>query len=255
MLGKLLKYDLKKLLKFICIFYIITLIIGILTRLFINTDSPFVMYLIGKILSGTLISMFASILINCLMGLWIRSFAHGVYKDESYLTHTLPVTKTQIYVSKFLTAVITAFLSLTVIVGAAFIAYYTSERWLMVKQMFFAGSAWRFTVLVLIIFFLEFVNLIQCGYTGIILGHKMNTGKVGFSVLFAFLVDTVSQLIILAFSAAAALVNVDFKELFVSQNVKVAQDVLLWLIPIYLLVIAADAIINIKLLNKGVNID
>ena len=83
----------------------------------------------------------------------------------------------------------------------------------------------------------------------------MNTGKVGFSVLFAFLVDTVSQLIILAFSAAAALVNVDFKELFVSQNVKVAQDVLLWLIPIYLLVIAADAIINIKLLNKGVNID
>ena len=255
MLGKLLKYDLKKLLKFLCVFYIITLAISILTRIFINTQTPFMVFLIGRILSGTLISMFASILINCLMGLWIKSFATGVYRDESYLTHTLPVTKTQMYLSKFFTAVITAFLCMAVIVATAFTAYYTKERWLTVKQTFFMGESGWFTVLILAIFFLEFVNLIQCGYTGIILGHRMNTGKVGFSVLFAFLADTASQMIVLAFAAVAALVNVDFKALFTSRNIQVAKGVLITLVPVYIAVIAVTALINIKLLKRGVDVE
>lgn len=255
MLGKLLKYDLKKHLKFICVFYIITLFISILTRVFINIRSPFIVFIIGRILSGALISLFANILINCLMGLWIRSFARGIYGDESYLTHTLPVTKRQIYLSKFFTCVVSAFLSVAVIVSTAIIAYYTQERWQIVKQMFFNGKAGTITVLTIVIVFLEFVNLIQCGYTGIILGHMMNTGKTGFSVLFGFLAETASQIAVLIFSAVAALVNGDFKALFASANAQVSESILIILIPVYLVIITVTALINIKLLNNGVNVE
>ena len=50
-------------------------------------------------------SMVASILINTMMRSWIR-FRDSIYKDESYLTHTLPVTKNNIYNSKFLQTLI-----------------------------------------------------------------------------------------------------------------------------------------------------
>ena len=48
MLGKLIKYDIKNILKFISVFYIITLIISVITRIFLNYDSPFIVFLIGK---------------------------------------------------------------------------------------------------------------------------------------------------------------------------------------------------------------
>ena len=256
MLTKLLKYDLKNVFKFISVFYIITLVLSILTRVFINKSSPLIVFIIGRVLSGALISLFANILINCIMGMWIRSFVRGVYKDESYLTHTLPVKKSEIYLSKLFTSVIVAAASVAVILAAAFIGYYTDGRWRIFKQLLFSGNqATTFTVLTVFIVFLEFVNLIQCGFTGIILGHRQNSAKTGLSVLFGFLVVTASQIVVLIFTAVAALVSVDFKQLFTSKNPAVAQDVLWWLIPVYIAIITVTALINIKLLNKGVDIE
>ena len=258
MLGKLLKHDLKNTLKFIFIFYTITIFLSILTRLFINTDTPFITFLIGRILSGTVISMFASILINCVMRLWLKSFAQGVYGDESYLTHTLPVTKTQIYLSKFLTSLIVAALSICVIIAAAFIAYYTDARWEMLKRMLFIGDTGIITVLAAVLVFLEFMNLIQCGFTGIILGHRQNRGKAGFSVLFAVIVETASQIAVIIFAGCAALFSADFKQLFTA-TATITQDVLYPVfavdIAIYVLIIAFIALLNIRLLKKGVDVE
>lgn len=258
MLGKLLKYDLKNSLKFISVFYIITILLSVLTRFFIDTETPFIAFLTGRILSGTLISMFASILINCVMRLWLKSFLHGVYGDESYLTHTLPVTKTQIYLSQFLTAITIAAVSICVIIAGAFIAYYTEERWEMLRQMLFMGSTGTITVLSAILVFLEFINLIQCGFTGIILGHRRNRGKAGFSVLFAIITETVSQVAVLIFAGFAALFSVDFKQLFTARAT-ITPDGLYPVfaieIAIYVLIIAAIALINVKLLKKGVDVE
>lgn len=258
MLGKLLKYDLKSTLKFISVFYAITIFLSVLTRFFINSESPFIVFLIGKILSGTVISMFASILINCVMRIWLKSFSRGVYGDESYLTHTLPVTKTQIYFSKFLTALIIAALSICVIISCAFIAYYTEARWEMLKQMLFMGDTGIITVLAAVLVFLEFINLIQCGFTGIILGHRQNHGKAGFSVLFAIIAETVSQIAVLIFAGCAALFSADFKQLFTA-TATLTQDVMYRVfaadIAIYVLIIAVIAALNVKLLKKGVDVE
>ena len=257
MLVKLLKYDLTKILKFISVFYIITLTLSILTRFFINTDSPFIVFIIGRILSGAVISMFANILINCIMGIWIRSFARNVYRDESYLTHTLPVTKKQIYLSKFLCVIIVAAISIAVITVCAFIAYYTDARWQIIKQMFFIdNNAALITLLSVLTVFLELINLIQCGFTGIILGHRQNSAKVGLSVLFAFVAQIVTQIIVLAFTGIAALISNDFRQLFQSQTAAVEiQKILYWIIPVYIIIIVFTAMLNIKILNKGVDVE
>ena len=127
MLGKLLKYDLKNIFKFLAIFYSLALFFATLTRIFFSIENSLVMNIIAQICSGTAISMMFSILINNLMRMWVR-FKHNLYGDESYLTHTLPVKKHTLYLSKSIVAVITLFTSVVVIGGTLFIAYYSKEN-------------------------------------------------------------------------------------------------------------------------------
>ena len=67
------------------------------------------------------------------MRCWAR-FTKNLYGDESYLTHTLPVTKNDIYNSKFLQTLIFCIISFLVIVLSLFIAYYTKDRWILLKE-------------------------------------------------------------------------------------------------------------------------
>ena len=142
------------------------------------------------------------------------------------------------------------------IIACAFFAYYTEERWAIVKM--YLGNAKLITLLAAISIFLEFINLIQCGFTGIILGHKQNRGKVGFSVLFAAIAETATQIIVLAFTACAALFSSDFRLLF-KTNAIPTQEQLYFVfaleITVYVLIIIFNALLNIKLLNKGVDVE
>ena len=105
MLGKLLKYDLKYMLKNMSVFYVLTIVFALLTRLFNVIGDAFIFNILSSICSGVTISMMVSILINTMMRSWVR-FNEFIYKDESYLTHTLPVTKNDIYDSTFIQSLI-----------------------------------------------------------------------------------------------------------------------------------------------------
>ena len=127
MLKKLLKYDLQNINKVVVIFYGLSLFFAILTRIFFSINNSFIMEVIGKICSGVTISMIFNILINNLMRLWSR-FRTNFYSDESYLTHTLPIDKKTLYLSKTLSSIITLFVSFLVIALSLFIAYYSKEN-------------------------------------------------------------------------------------------------------------------------------
>ena len=43
-------------------------------------------------------------------------------------------------------------------------------------------------LLAFLVFFLELLNVMQCGYMGMILGHKKNNKKIGVSVLYSFVI-------------------------------------------------------------------
>ena len=182
MLKKLLKYDIENILKILTTFYLLALFFGILTRLFLNIENSFIMNIIGQICSGVTISMTVNILINNLMRLWVR-FKNNFYGDEAYLTHTLPLSKKTLYLSKILTAVITLFISIVIIGITLYNAYYSQENIKILKNILLPvanildSTITKLLVSFLFVFFLEFVNVLQSGYTGIILGHRMNNTK------------------------------------------------------------------------------
>ena len=95
MLSKLLKYDLKYMIKSMSVFYILAIFFAVLTRIFFSLEKSVIITIIGQITVGCMFSMIANTLINTMMRSWVR-FRDSLYKDESYLTHTLPVTKNEL---------------------------------------------------------------------------------------------------------------------------------------------------------------
>lgn len=263
MLKKLIKYDLENTYKVLIIFYILSLFFAVLTRIFLNIDDSFIMDIIGKICSGISMSMIFNILINNLMRLWSR-FKNNFYGDESYLTHTLPITKNTLYLSKVLSSIITLFTSILVIGLTLFVAYYSKENVEIIKNLLLPlANAYDSTIInillaFLFIFFLEFANALQSGYTGIILGHKMNNIKTGFSVLFGFVTYIVTQIFVLLITFIVALFNSDIMNLFYTTeiiDVDIIKTMIYLAIIIYTVTLFVGYLINLKLFNKGVNVD
>ena len=263
MLKKLLKYDLKDKAKFLLIFYGLSIFFAILTRIFLNIESSFIMNVIGKICSGITISMLFNILVNNLMRFWVR-FKQNLYGDESYLTHTLPVTKKEIYLSKIITA-ITSLLASTLVIGLTiFIAYYSKENLELVKSFLlpitdiYEVSIIGLLISLLFVFFLEFINIIQIGFTGIILGHKMDSNKTIYSVIFGFAAYMVSQTFVLLIIFIVALFNKDMLNLFITNemiNIDMIKILVYMTIIIYIVMFVICYIVNVKLFKKGVNVD
>ena len=160
MLGKLLKYDLKWLYKVLIVFYILALIFSLIGRGFNSIENSVLFNILAQISFGIAISMMVSSLINCLMRSWVR-FIYNTYKDESYLTHTLPVKKNTIYLSKVLTSII-CMLTTTIIIGVClFICYYSEANIEALKSMLeLAADTYNTTVinLLLIIFAVLFLE-------------------------------------------------------------------------------------------------
>jgi len=263
MLKKLLKYDLQSIFKFIIIFYSLALFFALLTRIFFSIDNSLIMNILAQVCSGATISMLFSILINNLMRMWVR-FKSNFYGDESYLTHTLPIKKHTLYLSKFLTAIITLFISTLVIGLTLFIAYYSKENINFLKEILlpvanaYNSSIVKIIIAFLFIFFLEFANTLQSGYTGIIIGHMMNNAKVGFSVLFGFIAYIATQIIVLIMTYIAALFNSDLMNLFYTTeivNLEMVKVIIYLAIIIYIITLIIGYFVNIKLFNKGVNVE
>jgi hypothetical protein len=264
MLNKLLKYDLKYMIKNMFIFYILAIFFAITTRILFNIDQSVMIKIIGQISVGCMISMVASIIINVMMRSWVR-FRDSLYKDESYLTHTLPVTKNQLYNSKFILTLIFYFVSFIIVLLSLFITYYSKDNWIAITNYIktittgLNMSTLFFISMAIIIIFLEIFNAIQCGFFGIILGHKKDTGKIGYSVLFGFIIYLIAQMIILSLVYVYGLFDPTVMELFktgtINIDVNSFKSLAIVSSLLYLVIIFIMSILCKKALNKGVNID
>ena len=99
-------------------------------------------------------------------------------------------------------------------------------------------------------FFLEFANVLQSGFTGIILGHKMNSNKVVFSVLFGFAFYTFTQVFVLIMMFIVALFNKDIMNLFYTTeivNVNMIKVIIYLAIIIYTVTLLLGDFINVVL--------
>ena len=263
MLKKLLKYDLKYNYKILSVFYLIVLFFSILTRIFLSIDNSLMAEIIGKICSGTTISLIFSILINNIMRTWANLTVH-VYKDESYLLHTLPITKKQIYDSKILSVIITTLTSTIVIIVSLFISYYTKENFTALKQTLsiistiYNSKVLNLLFIVFTVIFLEIITMIQSGYNGLILGHMKNNNKMVYSILYGFISYMISQALTFLIIYLIAIFKTDIMDLFITStppSIDTLKLVMYIAIIIYIIYNVIYFILNIKLLSKGVNVD
>ena len=263
MLNKLLKYDLKYMIKNMSVFYILSLFFAITTRVLFSLDQTVMVNIIGQISVGCMFAMIVNTIINVMMRSWIR-FRDSIYKDESYLTHTLPVTKNAIYDSKFIQTLVFFIVSFVVVLISLFIAYYTKDRWLMVKGFVnnittgLEFNTFVFVISFLAVIFLEIFNAIQCGFLGIILGHKMNNNKTGFSVLFGFIAYLLSQSLVLFLVFLVGLFDSSIMDLFrnnIVLNTHSFKLLIILSIVLYLIIIAFMNMLCKMIFNKGVDVE
>ena len=264
MLNKLLKYDLKYMLKNMSVFYILTIFFSVTTRILFSLNQTIIINILGQISVGCMFAMITNILINTMMRSWVR-FRDSIYKDEAYLTHTLPVTKNELYNSKFIQTLIFFFIVFIVVLISLFIAYYSKDNWLVLTdyiKTITTGLNMRtsfFVIMFITLIFLEVFNAIQCGFYGMILGHKKNNGKLGYSILFGFIIYLLAQTLVLALVFVYGLFDSSVMELFktatVSIEVQAFKVLAIVASLLYLVIIFIMSILCKKELNKGVNIE
>lgn len=263
MLGKLLKYDLKWIYKVIVVFYILAIVFALLGRGLTEIENSVIFNIIGKICLGTSIGMMVSIIINNVMRIWSR-FINNMYKDESYLTHTLPVKKSTIYLSKALTSVITMITSSIVILVALMIAYYSKENLEAIKNTLNSmaevcdTSLIGFLTTTYIILFLEFIFAVFAGILGIIVGHKLNNNKIVVSLITGFAFYMIPGSITVMAIFVLGIFNPDVMNLFKTTNelsIETIKTILNMGIVLYIVYIFTYYFIGNKLLKKGINVE
>jgi len=263
MFVKLLKYELKDVLKMVWIFYAIGMFFALLTRLFFMVDGSTIMNIIGKICSGITISMIFNILINNVMRIWGR-FRQSLYGDESYLRHTLPVTKAEHYLSRFANSVLTMAISVAVIIALLFVAYYSKENLEILKMFLFPMTQaydcniGTILAVAIVVVFLEVLHMTQCGFSGIILGHRMNSAKMGMSVLFGLGIYMLTQIPVFLAIVVAGLFSPEIMDIVMSNGAMTPSAVKILLIvaiAVYTAMLLVGCVVNVKLLRRGVNVE
>jgi len=263
MLGKLLKYDLRWVYKLVGIFYILAFIFSVIGRVLSEIENSLVFNIVSQIAFGFAISMIVSSLINCLMRLWVR-FIRNIYKDEAYLTHTLPVNKKWVFVSKVTAGLICIFTTTIVALVCLFICYYSEANIEALKTILeLAATTYNTTViklllLVSVVLFLEIVFILLIGYVGIILGHKSNKNKMARSIVIGFVLYFIFQIITLGVIGVWGLFNSKVMNLINTTeiiNVETIKNVMYAGIGIYAVYTISLYCIGQKHLDKGVNVD
>ena len=263
MLNKLLKYDLKWIYKVIVVFYILGVLFALLTRIFSGIDNSLMFTILGKITSGAMISMLISALINGLLRSWVR-FVNNVYKDESYLTHTLPVKKSNIYLSKVLMALIVSFTSMVLAIVCIFIAYYSKSNMEVLKTFLklaadsYDTSVFSLILSVAVVLFLEITFIILIGYAAIIMGHRASQGKMAKSAVLGIVLYMATSSFTLLIMYIIGLFNkgimniIDTTEIV---NVSAIKSVMYIGMIIYLAYNILYFILGKIMFEKGVNVE
>ena len=261
MLGKLFKYDFKWINKTMYVYYAILFILSIAVKVVESMKQDLLLLVIDKIVSAMFIGCVVSIIITCIMRIWTR-FINSAYKDESYLTHTLPVTKNQIFNAKMISSVLSIIMSALVIVFCIAIVYLNKDTIEMLKAMYKSlidvyGSIFAlcFVIGLVLLILLEIIYLMMAGIFGIVTGYRFNNYKAIKSIIIAIVsygVLNVISFIILGIMSKFA----DFKivaDSFPSMNTMKIMG--FTFIIVYLVYNLAYYFISKKIFNKGVNVD
>ncbi len=264
MLKKLLKYDLKWIYKVILVFYALAIFFALLSFGLSKAENSTLLNVLAQISCGFTVAMVANCIVNSIMRSWVR-FRNNMYKDESYLTHTLPVSRNTVFLSKTLSAFICTFISTAVSAACIVLCYYNNDVIKeSVKTMLgsladsFGVSKAAVLAFLVFIVFLEIMFILITGYTGMIIGHRSNKMKMAKSIIIGFAVYLAFNVLTVGIICLAGIFDDRIMKIITSSDSVTAYVLKFFLIiavvvySVYNLILY---IIGSKCLEKGVNID
>lgn len=259
MLGKLIKYDLKWINKYMMIYFSVGFIFAILCKITSHFTNVFVGLVLDKICSGIEIACLVSILVNCLMRCWVR-FRNNLYKDESYLTHTLPVSKATIYNSKILASFISIIIAVIIIIICFSIVGLNEVLIKQIKNVFADKEVAVLFIIFCLIVLLEITYLVLCGIIGNILGHQSNNHKMAKTILITIILYGLLQCLLIGVIFIIGAFNNDVRQLYMDnvetlENLNGVKTAVYVTFGIYLIYNIGLYIFGKKMLEKGVNVD
>ena len=267
MLKKLYYYDLKWSLKIITIFLGLGLAFAVFGRIFQLLPDSIMFEVLGAICNGTSLSLTISAIFNCVIRAWVR-LNLTMYKDESYLTHTIPVSISTHFLSKVLATITVIVISMIFLVLVVFIMYYSKENFEALKSLLNVVSGTMdisvvgFLILVILVILFEVIFIVFSGFFGAVYGNSYNKKRVLKTLVYAF----GAYFICSAFSIIIMLLSTLFNEdlynvVFVNTQdvVNIGLDILKAILSVGLLLYIGYCILLYYLtdrkLKQGINID
>ena len=261
MLSKLFKYDFKWMTKVTYIYALILVVISIVLKIVESVDQTFLLVILDKILVSMFISCVVSILLTCSIRIWVR-FINNFYKDESYLTHTLPVTKNELFNSKVLAGICSLLLSVLVIVICLAFVYLNKSTIEELKMMwdslvatYNSVFAVLFVIGLVVLIILEIIYIMMAGILGITIGHRSNNFKMVKSIA----VGLISYGLLSAMSLGVIGIVSKIIDYDIIGNGFPSMNYLIGVgsagLAVYLIYNIVYYLIAKKVFNKGVNVD
>ena len=261
MLGKLFKYDFKWMSKVTYVYILILIVISIALKIVESVDQTFLLVILDKILVSMFISCIVSILLTSSIRIWVR-FINNFYKDESYLTHTLPVTKNELFNSKVLAGICSLLLSVLVIVLCFAFIYLNKNSIESLKAMwdslvaaYNSVFAVLFVIGIILLIILEIIYIMMAGILGITVGHRSNNYK----MIKSLVVGLVSYGLLSAMSLGVIAIVSKMIDYDIIGNGFPSMNYLIGVgsagLAVYLIYNIVYYLIAKKVFNKGVNVE
>lgn len=235
MLKKLLKYDIKETSKNLLPFYGIVVLLSILVRLseFIKEQFPITSFINAMTLLFFIIAIIAIIFYTFFVA--IRRFYQTVLKDEGYLTNTLPVKRSNIILSKIITALIFIIASIIIMISSLFIAFYSKEGFksfidLINSNLSIMGTkpwiAYLYTGIMLLLSYMTYIIVF---ILALILGHQKSKNKIAYSFMYGIIIYCILQVISVIALGIAIIFDNNLIEIMNKTNVSFNE-----IIPIFI---------------------
>lgn len=266
MFLKVFKYDFKAIFfKFIPVLALLP-VLAIVVRLvnLIRLDNVFAGVMISLI-NGLFIFGSAALFVYTIVICIIR-YVKSLFRDQGYLTHTLPVSKHQLLLSQILADVLMELISVVLVFLCFLVAYFDMEfarafievisnifNEVITSEEFWNMFAGTFVLLIFITIFGTLQNLFVI-YTGVAIGHAFSKNKGILSIVFCIAINygisIITGLINLIIGAA-----VDFATITADQVIGVINTYLGISLAESILICIGAYFLDIYLLKNRLNLE
>ena len=267
MLNKLLKYDLKYIYKTQIYIYGMTLICLIIAKTFqTSVHGSFIYLSINLSFMIFTYGLIFILMINNFARLWSR-FKNTIYGDESYLIHTLPLSKSQIFLSKGISSIITIststlFVFIVDLVVRNFkprgVYVYSDSTYNVFSDVLNQYlNNFKTQTLMWFLILLVLITLSIIGYFALILGQRAKNNKLVRSIIIAALLFLLTLALCFGFYTIIAIFNSGISNFLWSSTLTNSTEKTLMIITIVFYTMASSVyyLLGLRELKKGIDVE